>query len=267
MFKWLSVLPDLFRHSVDLHSSTSADSAAKAKQTWELPAAKPVQWNPAESAAIARCEQQKTICSISGSAYETPVQTVVLGCDSGSNMLLLDEFFPRAAVSPVGGQFQLNLPMGTGLLLLYVIVRSQIQVGGSPAYVAEVISKEAVSDRRLSPRLLFKNASSPRVDLLVALSPRLRGHLMDLSDNGFTMVFYGAAKPKLFTSKGDCRVDFDEHFVLRSKVQILQIRSRRKPFLHTLVRGQFVDLPEAERDRIRVFIRDCVTQSEHLDAA
>jgi hypothetical protein len=213
------------------------------------------------------CEEKKTICSITDQVRDTPMQTVVLGCDPITHQVLLDDFFPRPPVSPVGGRFQLHLPMGRGLLLLQVVVRDEIGVAPTPAYIAEVVDKIVVKDRRLSQRLQFSGSSAPRIDLLVPFSPRLRGHLLDLSEDGFAMVYYGATKPKLFTRAGDCRIDFDERFVLRAKVQVQQVRSRRKPFHHTVIRIRFSELTAVDRDRISAFIHDCIASTSSLNAA
>lgn len=236
-------------------------------QRWDLPAMPVLRWTSGETRVLLDCEEQKTICAITDHTRETPMQTVVLGCDPTAHQVLLDDFFPRPKVSPVGGRFQLQLPMGVGMLLLQVVVRDEIGVAPTPAYVAEVVDKRVLKDRRLSQRLLFSSASAPRIDLLVPFSPRLRGHLLDLSEGGFAMVYYGASTPKLFTRAGECRIDFDEHFVLRAKVQVQQVRPRRKPFHHTVVRIRFSELTASERDRISAFIDECVAGTASLNAA
>ncbi len=251
----------------DLKTTTATPSSPQPTQHWELPGAPALRWTAGETRVLLNCEESKTICSISDHARDTPMQTVVLGCDPSVHQVLLDEFFPRPAVSPLGGRFQLQLPMGEGLLLLQLVVRDEIGVAATPAYVAEVVDKLVVKDRRQNQRLQFSSASAPRIDLLVPFSPRLRGHLLDLSEGGFAMVYYGATKPKLFTRTGDCRIDFDKNFVLRTQVQVLQVRPRRKPFHHTVIRVRFSDLSPAERDRIATFIHECMSSAANLSAA
>ena len=251
----------------DLKTITISPSSLLPTQHWDLPTAPVLRWTAGETRVLLDAEQSKTICSISDHSRDTPMQTVVLGCDPSAHQVLLDDFFPRPLVSPVGGRFKLQLPMGQGLLLLQLVVRDEIRVAATPAYVAEVVDKMVVKDRRQNQRLQFSSASAPRIDLLVPFSPRLRGHLLDLSEGGFAMVYYGASKPKLFTRSGDCRIDFDQNFVLRTTVQVLQVRPRRKPFHHTVIRVRFSDLSSAERDRIAAFIHECMVSAANLSAA
>ena len=251
----------------ELKMNTTTPTPPQTIQHWDLPTAPVLRWTAGETRVLLDCEQSKTICSVSDHARDIPMQTVVLGCDPSVHQVLLDDFFPRPTASPVGGRFQLQLPMGEGLLFLQLVVRDEIGVAATPAYVAEVVDKMAVKDRRQNQRLQFNSASAPRIDLLVPFSPRLRGHLLDLSEGGFAMVYYGATKPKLFTRTGDCRIDFDKNFVLRTKVQVLQVRPRRKPFHHTVIRVRFSDLSAAERDRIAAFIHACMGSAANLSAA
>jgi len=266
MLDWLSRWQTLFSKSANDMLSGPAGTT-QAKQIWELPTSAPPSWSPAETRILAQCEHSKTICTITNSSHGTPLQTVVLGNDPATNQLLLDDFFPRPATSPVGDRFQLSLPMGKGLMLLQVVVREEMRAAPAPVYVAEVVDKTTVTDRRQSQRLCFSSAMAPRVDLLIPLSPRLRGHLLDLSEGGFAMVFYGAAKPKLFARAGDCRIEIDEDFVLRPKVLIQQVRTHRKPFPHTVIRLRFVDLAAADKDKLATFIQNCTTQTPSLSAA
>lgn len=266
MREWFISWQKLFG-KVEHENKTPTESPQPFTQSWDLPAMPTLQWTAGETRVLLGCEKQKTICAITDHVRESPMQTVVLGCDPAAHQVLLDDFFPRPSVSPVGGRFQLQLPMGTGLLLLQVVVRAEIGVAKTPAYIAEVVDKMEVKDRRLNQRLQFNSASAPRIDLLVPFSPRLRGHLLDLSEGGFAMVYYGADKPKLFTRTGECRIDFDERFVLRAKVQVQQVRSRRKPFHHTVIRIRFSELTTAEKDRIRAFIQDCLAGTTRLSAA
>lgn len=249
------------------NAKTVAPPLPALTQRWDLCTTPALHWSAGETRVLLDCEEKKTICSINDHAKDTPMQTVVLGCDPTAHQVLLDEFFPRPAVSPVGGRFQLQLPMGTGLLLLQVVVRDEIGVAPTPAYVAEVVDKRVLKDRRQSQRLQFSSATAPRIDLLVPFSPRLRGHLLDLSEGGFAMVYYGVNKPKLFTRAGDCRIDFDDRFILRAKVQVQQVRPRRKPFHHTVIRIRFSELPAADKDRISAFIHDCMASTASLSAA
>jgi hypothetical protein len=245
-----------------------ADASTSPKPIWELPMATPPNWSPAETRTLTECVRHKTICSITNGAYEAPRQTLVLGCDTSNNQLLLDDFFPRPSRTPIGERFQLNLPLGKGMLMLQVVVRDEIGAAPTPVYVAEVVEKTVVTDRRLNPRLHFPSSAAPRVDLLVPFSPHLGGHLLDISEGGFAMVFYGSTKPKLFTRSGDCRINFDAEFVLRPKVVVQQVRSHRKPFHHTIIRVRFAELSAAERERLKVFIQDCSSaQTRDLSAA
>lgn len=261
MLDWLS------RRQTFFDKSAVALASTPPKPMWELPETPPESWSPAQIRALQECEHHKTICSITNGAYEFPLQTLVLGADPMNNKLLLDDFFPRPASSPVGDRFQLNIPMGKGMMLLQVVVRDEIGAAPAPVYVAEVVEKAILTDRRLSQRLYFASSLAPRVDLLVPFSPRLRGHLLDLSEEGSAMVFYGAAKPKLFTRTGDCRIEIDADFVLRPKVVIQQVRTCRKPFHHTIIRLRFANLSTEEKDRLKVFIHDCTTQTTGLSAA
>lgn len=247
----------------------SHESAAPSpmEQRWDLPTSPTLCWNALETQALLRCEDSTTICTVTDQGRNSPLQTVVLGCDPAANQVLLDDFFPRPASSPLGGRFQLHLPMQDGLLLLDVLVRDEIGVAPTPAYVAEIVNKTTVSDRRLSPRLRFSSALAPRIDLLVPLSPQLRGHLLDLSEDGLAMVHYGATKPTLFAKSGECRIQFDEYFVLRAQVQIQQVKACRKPFHHTVIRIRFNGLTACEKDRLGAFVRDCVANTAGLSAA
>ncbi len=266
MLDWLSRWQTFFSRCAN-DALGSPAGATSAKQIWELSTAAQPNWSPSETRILTQCEHSKTICTITNSSQDIPLQTVVLGSDPVTNQLLLDDFFPRPTTSPVGGRFQLSLPMGKGLMLLQVVVRKEMRAAPAPVYVAEVIEKATVTDRRQSQRLYFSSSMAPRVDLLIPLSPRMRGHLLDLSEGGFAMVFYGAAKPKLFARAGDCRIDIEEDFVLRPKVQILQVRTHRKPFHHTVIRLRFTDLAAADKDKLASFIQNCAPQTPRLSAA
>lgn len=247
--------------------NAKSPAATPASLAWELPAAPLLRWTPAEMQALLDCEQQKTICAIVEQDREAPRQTVVLGCDPAGHQILLDDFFPRPEVSPIGGSFQLQLPMGTELLRLQVVVRDEIGVAPIPAYVAEVVGKVAVEDRRFSQRLQFTDVSAPQVDLLLPFSSRVRGHLRDLSESGFAMVYYGASTPQLFTYSGECCIDFDERFTLRAKVEVQQVRARRKPCHHTHIRVRFRELSALDRERIGTFIDNCRHGADSLSKA
>jgi hypothetical protein len=235
-------------------------------QRWNLSATPALQWTSAEARVLLDCEVQKTICAITDYTCSQLRQTVVLGWDLAAHQVLLDDFFPRPTGSPVGGRFQLQLPMGAKAVMLQLVVRDEIGIAAAPAYVAEVVDKSVLGDAHLSKRLEFSGASAPKVDLLVPFSPHLRGHLVNLSEDECSMVYYGADTPKLFTRAGECRIDISERFVLRAKVQVQQVRPRRKPFRHTLIRIRFSELPATDRDRLRALLNG-VTTAANVDTA
>lgn len=235
-------------------------------QRWDLPATPALHWTSAETRVLLDCEEQKTICAITDCTRSLLRQTVVLGWDLAAHQVLLDDFFPRPTVSPLGGRFQLQLPMGAKALLLQLVVRDEIGIAATPAYVAEVVDKRVLGDDHLSKRLQFSGTSAPKVDLLVPFSPHLRGHLVNLSEDECTMMYYGADTPKLFTRAGECRIDISERFVLRAKVQVQQVHPCRKPFRHTLIRIRLSELPAADRDRLHALLQ-CLAGTTNVDTA
>ena len=230
-------------------------ASGAAPDFWNLTHSNPLRWNLAETGILLQCERNNVFCSVVEEPTGESRQTVVLGFDLDTNQLLLDEFFPRPAHLVPGQRLQLNLPSTHGLLVLSVIMQDPILVTTTPAYVVEVMEKQLLRDRRVHPRVEFAGSSAPKVEMLLPLTPSLRGQLVDLSASGFSMWSVGAHKPALFSRNGHCRIHFADQFVLSVDVRLQQVRFRRRPCHHTVFRARFCQLADAERDRLQAFIR------------
>jgi len=212
-------------------------------------------WETAELDLLYNCERNNTLCSATEDASGETLQTVVLGFEHDTQRILLDEFFPaHHQRNFLGQKFQLCLPSRGGVLVLEVIVRDAIWIAQNPAYVVEILNKKRVSDRRIHPRLTFSGPETPSVDLLLPLTPALRGQLLDLSSKGCAITCFGPQKPQIYSRKGQCRIRFSETFVMTADIQVTQVNFQRRPSRHTLFRARFQPLPLTTQEQLLTFI-------------
>lgn len=223
---------------------------------WELPLAPTLCWEAEQTEAIRKCEKQRTFCSVIDPANGDVMQTVILRFNQTTHQVLLDEFFPNPGFSPIGGRFQLNIPAENGLLALQIVVRRQADIENAPAYVAEVVEKSSTAQKRPIHWTRFKGMATPRVELLVPLTPMIAGQLLELSEDEFSMAFCGSDRPRFHARKGECRIYFSDHFVLHTRVQIQQALACRRPFHHTLLKVSFCEMKTTEKDRLLSFLQN-----------
>lgn len=226
---------------------------------WNLNRPQPLVWDSGELDLLRDCESHTTLCSATEETTGEVMQTVVLGFERGTQRVLLDEFFPaRSRVLP-GQKFQLSLPSRAGVLILEVIVRDSIWVARNPAYVAEILAKKHLRDRRVQSRVAFAGTAAPKVDLLLPLTPAMRGQLVDLSPKGCAIACLSPQKPQLFSRRGQCRIHFSDTFVLAADIQVTQANFQRQPCRHTLFRARFLALPVAGQEQLLAFIHSYET--------
>jgi hypothetical protein len=221
---------------------------------WSLSQNQPLIWEVGELDLLRACERHTTRCTATQESTGDTLQTVVLGFESDTQRLLLDEFFPVHQLPLPGQKFQLSLASRTGILILEVIVRDSIWIARNPAYVVEILGKKRLSDRRALPRVVFAGRDAPNVDLLLPLTPALRGQLLDLSAKGCAINCFGPQKPQLYSRKGQCRIRFSDACVMTVDIQITQVSFQRQPCRHTLFRARFQPLPLATQEQLSAFM-------------
>lgn len=263
MAEWLNKWQRWFREpSSNVIAAPSPDPAF-----WNLNHSEPLIWETTELDLLRDCERNTTLCSVTQDSTGVTLQTVILGFERDTQRILLDEFFPTSQSLLFGQKFQLSLPSRAGILVLQVVVRDCIRVARNPAYVVEVLDKKRLSDRRVHPRLTFAGGGAPSVDLLLPLTPALRGQLLDLSAKGCAITCFGPQKPQLYSRKGQCRIRFSEAFVMTVDIHLIQVNFQRRPCRHTLFRARFQPLALSTQEQLLTFIHsyECL-QGKHAQA-
>lgn len=224
-------------------------------------------WAPEEIDALLDAARYSRLCYATCEQYNAPLQSVVLAFDMNENQLLLDEFFPSPATGLIDTNLTLTLSTPVGALYLEVKVTQRVTFAGGPALVARVYSKGVHPDIRQSARVAFAKGQAPAIELLLPMTPLMRGHVVDLSPNGLLMCCPSARRPNLFTHKGECKVMFDEHFRLRANVRIQHARFIRKPFRHSMLRVAFCNLPADQKEQLAAFLVEFESATAHRHRA
>lgn len=224
----------------------------------------PLQWETAELDLLRDCERRTTLCTAIQESTGDHLQTLVLGFERDTGRILLDDFFPARQHPLPGQKLQLSMASRAGVLVLEVVLRDTLWIGQNPAYVAEVLNKKRLSDRRIHPRVVFEGPGGPSVDLQLPLTPARRGQLLDLSARGCAITCFGPHRPQLYSRRGQCRIRFSEAFVMTADLQVTQVSFQRLPCRHTLFRARFQALPLAAQEQLMAFIHSYETLTRRI---
>lgn len=212
-------------------------------------------WSGDEAGILLRAERNKPFCHAKFVNTEEQFQTVLLGFDLKADQILIDEFFPVPKSSLLNTRFELTITAPEGLLVLEVTTKEKVYMDSQPSFVLSVLSKKRVNDRRLNPRIQFTRNIAPKIELIIPMSGLIKGHLIDLSTEGLTMNFFGAQKPQLMSSSGECTLHFSDQVKLRVKMRIKQVSFSRKPCSHTMLRMLFRQTSDTQNDQLHAFIQ------------
>lgn len=255
MHSWLQSLNKLWQTK-----KTKGDLArAHARSPWQLsPQPNSPDWRPEEAAAILAYEHALQRCAASDHRGHH-WQTMVLGADLNAGQILLDEFFPAPPAEVLAGQVPITLQLvgRPGVLEVEVRLMKPQWVSGQRAYLATVLGKQFTDNRTQIPSVQFARNQAPQAQLLLPLTPLLKGHVTELSRGGFTMTVYAHAKPELLARIGDCQLRFSDQFLLKTTAQVKSLQFNRKPCCHLQVHGQFQQLSNEQRDNLKQFLLNC----------
>lgn len=227
-----------------------------------------LEWTADEIGIVLDAEKRSQLCYAMCQEQSATLQSVILGFDLRGSQLLLDDFFPAPANGLCDKNLTLTLPASHGALHLEVTIIERIRFGRDPALVARINKKTLYPEGKGRSRITFEKSHSPTIELLLAMTPMMHGHVLELSPTGLLMSCGAAQKPSIFTHHGICNIAFTEQFNLRSKVRIRHLSFHRKPFRHSLLRVEFYDLNEEQKDQLAIFIRqfEVTTEQSHRAA-
>ncbi len=218
-------------------------------------------WNNEETSILLEFEKIKPFCHTRFAGSDDKGQTVLLGFDLKMNQLLVDEFFPLPKPELLRRSFDLVMSAPQGILILHVEIKETVYLESQPALLLQILNKKIVQDRRLNPRVQFSRNTAPKLDLLVPLCGPLKGHLLDLSNTGLTMVVFGPNKPELISNTGECTLYLSEHIKIKARMRIKQINYNRSPSNHTTLRIMFTQPSDSQNDQLSAFIQSFSLQS------
>lgn len=219
-------------------------------------------WTTNEIGILLDAEKRSQLCYAISQEHNATLQSVILGFDLGGNQLLLDDFFPSPASGMGDNHLTLTLPTSLGALHLEVEIIERIRFGGDPALVARIHKKTLYPEGKGRSRIAFDKNQSPTIELLLAMTPLMHGHVLDLCQTGLLMSCAATQKPSIFTHHGTCKIVFTTHFCLSTKVRIRHLSFHRKPFRHSLLRVEFEHLDDEQKDQLAMFIRQFENTAE-----
>lgn len=226
-----------------------------------------LEWTPKEIGALLDAEKRSQLCYATCQEYNATLQSVILGFDLRGSQLLLDDFFPSPAAGVCDNKLTLSLPTVLGSLCLEVEIIERVTFSGGPALVAHISKKRVYPTGRPLARVAFCKDRAPAVELLLAMTPLMHGHVVNLSHSGLLMSCAVAQKPSLFTHHGACKIAFSEQFRLQANARVHHVSFHRKPFRHSLLRIEFYDLNTEQKDQLDAFIQQFEVTAEHSPQA
>lgn len=215
-------------------------------------------WQDGEVAALMAYEHAHQRCAATDHRGQY-WQTLILGADLNAGHLLLDEFFPAPPAEILAGEVPITLQLvgQPGILEVEVRLTKPYWISGQRAFVGTVIGKQFSENRNLCPSVRFARGQAPQGQLLLPLSPLLKGHVTELSRGGFSMTVYTHAKPELLARIGDCQLRFSDRFLLKTSAQVKSMQFSRRPCCHLQVHGQFQQLSNEQSDNLKQFLLSC----------
>lgn len=224
-------------------------------------------WDATEVAALTTAMQRSLFCYASCPASAVPMQSVILGFDSDTSHILLDEFFPLPASGVFDQSIDISVPCHEGFLHLNVVIVDRLKRADNCALIAKIVQRRVDQQRSTLAKVTFAEGAGPTVDVLVPLVPFMRGKVTELSIDGLIASIPQLQKPVLHTRRGSCSLVLEFGLKIQAKVSVKEISFHRKPFRHSLVHLKFDPLQAEQRDQLMLLIAQFSTTEDRTEAA
>ena len=194
-------------------------------------------------------------------------QTMMIGFDVDTQEVLLAGIYPAPKIA------LLNQLQGNELWLqsrvndeyLKVKVRPLQYLSRGELLSVELLNAEISKNRRWDNRAAFPSGYGPKVELFIHRSANKKTQILNLSPDGLCIECYGHDLRKELSShsKLDVSIQFNDHFSLKTKINIKQCLFKRRPCCHSLIRATFEHQNKLAHHQLQDFVIHCA-ESNHF---
>ncbi|WP_323814843.1 flagellar brake protein [Cellvibrio sp. NN19] len=249
----MSLFDRLFKKGVHSSKPNTADSA-----TSEAGDTSPLRAIPAEYLALAELEDQRQLLEIKITGASRVYQSMIIAVDIERGLLWLDDLFPQQLMLEVGDEITLRHHRnGEQLVITEAIVAlgSTYNVAG---FAITLPSFAYYTPRRSAPRYVVGHQSPLSVKIRTLGQEPSYGTLQDISTGGLRLMVAGNLLPYLRHGAllPLCEVDISDELKIRCRARICAFRLGRRPYRHTQISIEFIELEESTRVALARFLRE-----------